>query len=99
MADKTYRLTFGLSDGTTQTVDFKAPQGEKGETGAAGASGKDGISPTVKVSEDDTSTTITVTDANGTQTASIPKGNNMDNFVRVGGSEPSSGPILWFDII
>lgn len=33
MADKNYRLTFELSDGTTKSVTFTAPQGEKGEDG------------------------------------------------------------------
>lgn len=36
MADKNYKLTFALSDGTEQSVQFTAPQGEKGETGAEG---------------------------------------------------------------
>lgn len=36
MADKTYKLNFALSDGTTKSVQFTAPQGEKGDTGAAG---------------------------------------------------------------
>lgn len=36
MADKTYRLTFSLSDGTNRHVLFTAPQGPKGD-GAAGA--------------------------------------------------------------
>lgn len=45
MADKTYKLNFTMSDGTTKSVQFTAPQGpqgEKGETGAKGADGKDG---------------------------------------------------------
>lgn len=32
MADKTYRLTFGLSDGSEKAVAFTAPQGETGKT-------------------------------------------------------------------
>ena len=36
MADKNYKLTFELSDGTQQAVQFTAPQGEKGDTGDAG---------------------------------------------------------------
>lgn len=45
MADKTYKLTFNFSNGTSQSVQFTAPQGEKGEkgdTGAAGATGATG---------------------------------------------------------
>ena len=33
MADKTYRLIFTLTDGTSKSVEFTAPQGEKGEDG------------------------------------------------------------------
>lgn len=36
MADKTYKLNFELSDGSTKSVQFTAPQGEKGAAGAAG---------------------------------------------------------------
>lgn len=32
MADKVYRITFELSDGTTKTVDFTAPQGPAGQS-------------------------------------------------------------------
>lgn len=45
MADKNYTLTFEMSDGTQQSVQFTAPQGpqgEKGETGATGATGAKG---------------------------------------------------------
>lgn len=42
MANKTYKLTFHLSDGTSQSVEFEAPQGEKGATGATGATGAAG---------------------------------------------------------
>ena len=42
MADKTYKLNFELSDGSTKSVQFTAPQGPKGEDGKNGADGKDG---------------------------------------------------------
>ena len=63
MADKKYELSFELSDGTVQKVEFTAPQGEQGiqgpegpagpagatgATGATGSAGKDGTSVTVK---------------------------------------------------
>lgn len=38
MADKKYRLDFKLSNGSTESVQFTAPQGEKGDPGAAGKS-------------------------------------------------------------
>lgn len=52
MADKNYKLTFELSDGTEQSVQFTAPQGPQGATGetgpqgpqgATGDAGKDGV--------------------------------------------------------
>jgi hypothetical protein len=36
MADKTYRLTFSFSDGTSKSVDFTVPAGERGEKGEKG---------------------------------------------------------------
>ena len=36
MADKTYKLTFNMGDGTSQSVQFTAPQGPKGDTGPQG---------------------------------------------------------------
>lgn len=36
MADKNYKLTFALSDGTTKAVQFTAPQGATGATGQRG---------------------------------------------------------------
>lgn len=52
MADKKYKLTFEMSDGSSQNVQFTAPQGPKGD---------------------------------------------IDDFIYVGDTEPSSGPILWFN--
>lgn len=42
MADKTYKLTFELSDGSTKEVQFTAPQGPQGEAGATGPQGANG---------------------------------------------------------
>lgn len=39
MADKTYKLTFKMSDGTSQSVNFTAPQGPKGDIGETGPKG------------------------------------------------------------
>lgn len=39
MADKKYKLTFELSDGSSQNVQFTAPQGPKGDTGPQGPKG------------------------------------------------------------
>ena len=47
------------------------PQGQKGDTGSPGA---DGISPTISVSKSGKTTTIEITDENGTKTAKIEDG-------------------------
>ena len=69
MADKTYKLTFAMSDGSNQDVQFTAPQGPKGDAGATGPQGPQGPQG--------------------------PKG-SIDDFICIGDTEPSSGPILWF---
>lgn len=56
------------------------PQGEPGKdgqpgaTGETGPAGKDGVSPTIDVSKSGKTTTLTITDANGTKTAEIMDG-------------------------
>ncbi len=42
MADKNYKLTFEMSDGTQKSVTFTAPQGPQGEKGATGSQGPKG---------------------------------------------------------
>lgn len=42
MADKNYKLTFGMSDGTSKSVNFVVPQGPKGDTGPQGPKGDTG---------------------------------------------------------
>lgn len=32
MADKKYQINFEMTDGSTQSVEFTVPQGEKGDT-------------------------------------------------------------------
>lgn len=78
MADKTYKLTFAMSDGSSQDVQFTAPQGPKGDIGETGPQGPKGD-----------------TGATGPQGPQGPKG-DIDDFIYVGDTEPSSGPILWF---
>lgn len=48
----------------------------KGATGDAGSPGKDGVSPTVEISKSGNTTTISVTDKNGTQTQTVKDGTN-----------------------
>lgn len=70
----------------TSSVDLKGPKGETGATGPKGDTGEtgpkgdtgpagaNGVSPTVSVSKSGKTTTLTVTDVNGTKTVSINDG-------------------------
>lgn len=50
MADKQYKLTLSLSNGTTINAGtIIVPQGEKGEKGADGTNGTDGKTPTLSI--------------------------------------------------
>lgn len=66
--------------GATGPEGPQGPKGDKGDTGAAGSNGKDGsagadgVSPTVSVSKSGKVTTITITDKNGTKTATVNDG-------------------------
>lgn len=42
MADKTMRINFEMTDGSTQSVEFTVPQGEKGDKGDTGPEGPQG---------------------------------------------------------
>lgn len=59
-----------FSDGKTVTI----KNGSKGSAGSAGSDGADGVSPTVAVSKSGKVTTISITDKNGTKTATINDG-------------------------
>ena len=45
MADKNYKITFEMSDGSEKSVEFTAPQGDTGETGPEGPQGPKGDTP------------------------------------------------------
>lgn len=49
-------------------------KGEDGKNGTNGTNGKDGVSPTVSISKSGTTTTITITDKNGTHTQTVKDG-------------------------
>ena len=59
----------------------QGPQGETGATGATGPAGADGYSPSASVSKTGDTATITITDQNGTTTASVSDGTNGTNGV------------------
>ena len=53
---------------------YRGPQGEPGPQGATGDKGADGFSPIAKVETIPNGATITITDKNGTTTATILNG-------------------------
>ena len=56
----------------------KGDQGERGLQGVQGVKGDDGVSPTVKTSKAGKVTTIEITDAQGTHTATVNDGESVD---------------------
>ena len=77
----TYTITY--SNGNTST--FTVTNGADGAAGAAGADGKDGAdgadgySPTATVSKSGSTATISITDKNGTTTATVSDGQDGTN--------------------
>ena len=83
----------------------QGPQGPKGDpftyedftaeqlaalTGPAGEDGRDGVSPKVAVSKSGTTTTISITDADGTKTAAIEDGEQGPQGIQ--GKDGAQGP-------
>jgi len=63
---------------------IQGPQGETGATGATGPAGADGYSPTATVTSTETGVSISITDKNGTTTASVVNGvtqSDMESYV------------------
>lgn len=54
----------------------KGDPGAKGDPGKDGTNGKDGVSPTVSLTKSGNTTTITITDKNGTHTQTVKDGTN-----------------------
>ena len=59
-----------------ETDTGKPSRGIQGETGAPGSAGQDGISPIASVTKSGNMATITITDKNGTTTATVSDGTN-----------------------
>lgn len=77
--DGSITVTFAWtgSDGVEETQDViipAGPQGEKGIQGEKGTDGTDGVSPDVTITEIEGGHTITITDANGTQSFNVLNG-------------------------
>lgn len=68
-------LTITSASGTS-SADLKGDKGDKGDSvkGDKGDTGNDGVSPTVAVSKSGKVTTVSITDKNGTKTATINDG-------------------------
>lgn len=56
----------------------KGDQGERGQQGVQGVKGDDGVSPTVSTSKTGKVTTIEITDAQGTHTATVNDGESVE---------------------
>lgn len=65
----------------------KGDQGERGLQGVQGIKGDDGVSPTVSTSKTGKVTTIEITDAQGTHTATVNDGESVDIVQSTGTSE------------
>lgn len=77
-------------------LNFTIPRGERGETGAAGTNGtngQDGYSPTATVVKNDHIAVITITDKNGTTTASVSDGSDATVTVDSALSSTSTNPV------
>lgn len=77
--DGSITVTFSWtgSDGVEETQDViipAGPQGEKGIQGEKGTDGTNGVSPTVTITEIEGGHTITITDADGTQSFNVLNG-------------------------
>ena len=74
--------------------------------GTVNIKGDTGFSPTIDVTNISGGYQLTITDTNGTKTVNVMDTiidttdavtKMFNDFVYVGGTEPSSGPVLWFD--
>ena len=77
--DGSITVTFSWTDskGVEETQDViipAGPQGPQGEQGEKGTDGTNGVSPTVTITEIDGGHTITITDADGTQSFNVLNG-------------------------
>lgn len=68
MADKNYRLDFEMTDGSTKSVEFTSPQGEKGDKGDTG------YSPSISLSRVANGVEIRAINEDGVQTEMVYDG-------------------------
>lgn len=78
--DNNNNLIVDFSDGSSMAAgNIKTIKGDKGETGAAG---KDGVSPTVTITESTATHTVSITDVNGVKSFIVKDGTpeDMQNY-------------------
>lgn len=74
--------------------------GANGIPGTNGVDGKDGVSPTVTVTDISGGHRVTITDKDGAKSFDVmdgESGSGDGTTIYVGEVEPTSGPVLWFD--
>lgn len=94
VADASGNQTFDVMDGTD------------GQDGAPGTNGTDGVSPVVTVANISGGHRVTITDKNGAKSFDVMDGateisdavkDYISTYMYIGETEPTSGPVLWFD--
>lgn len=94
------KVTISDKNGSKSFVVFN------GEDGVDGANGQNGVSPTVTVTDINGGHRVTITDAIGTKTFDVMDGTQeiseavkqyISTYMHIGETEPTSGPVLWFD--
>lgn len=101
--DGGHRLVVTDASGT-QTFDVM--DGMDGQDGAPGTNGTDGVSPVVTVTNISGGHRVTITDKNGAKSFDVMDGateisdavkDYISTYMYIGETEPTSGPVLWFD--
>lgn len=85
---------------------FDVMDGTDGQDGLPGTNGADGVSPVVTVANISGGHRVTITDKNGAKSFDVMDGTTeisdavkdyISTYMYIGESEPTSGPVLWFD--
>lgn len=100
-------VTEAVTGGTKVTISDK--NGSKSfvvSNGEDGTDGQNGVSPTITVTDINGGHRVTITDATGTKTFDVMDGTQeiseavkqyISTYMHIGETEPTSGPVLWFD--
>lgn len=100
-------VTEAVTGGTKVTISDK--NGSKSfvvSNGEDGTDGQNGVSPTITVTDINSGHRVTITDATGTKTFDVMDGTQeiseavkqyISTYMHIGETEPTSGPVLWFD--